>query len=134
MATKIGIAGWGYVGASTGIGLSEINKDLEVYVLDPFKNTEDWSFNHINDLLIKKRRIKHVDSLEELKNMDLIFLCLPTPESKTGEVDMSIYEEFIPELSKTLGGGDIVIRSTVVPGTTQNFQNKYQHIGMLLAR
>lgn len=122
---KIGIIGWGYVGASTGIGLSEINDELEVHVFDPFKNVEDWSFNQINDLLVKKRKIKQIDSLGEMSGMDLIFLCLPTPESKTGEIDLSIYEKFMPELSKTLGSGDMVIRSTVAPGTTQDFQKKY---------
>ena len=59
--------------------------------------------------------------LEDLQVCDFIFICVPTPMKHTGECNLSIVENVINQLSNANINTNIVIRSTVLPGTT----NKY---------
>ena len=52
---------------------------------------------------------------------DIVFLCVPTPMKKTGQIDLSILRSVIEELD---GGQILVIRSTVVPGTCEKLQDE----------
>src|SRR3990167_5904099 len=62
-------------------------------------------------------------SVEELNTADIIFLSVPTPY-KDG-YDISILESVLQIIE---GEKIIVLKSTVLPGTTQDFQDKYpQH-------
>jgi len=99
---KIGIIGWGIVGHA----LSEGFKDHEIHEYDKYKDTE---------------------SLEEVaKKSDFIFICVPTPMKK-GRIDLSIMDEDIAQIVKYTDGTDkiVIIKSTVVPGTTDAYQKKY---------
>lgn len=75
--------------------------------------------------------LKGFDSTEELNKADVIFICVPTPylkgpvPSKVEGFDLSYIED---AFSKIKGEKVIVIKSTILPGTTQKFQEKYpQH-------
>ncbi len=120
---KIGIVGWGYVGATTGLGLKKFHKIL---VYDPFKNIEEFSINYIGEIPTKKltENIEHVNKIERLAEANMIFICLPTP-TVDGKIDTSYIENFFKEASKVLKNGMFVIRSTVIPGTTKKLQKKY---------
>ena len=64
-------------------------------------------------------------SLEEIKNnCDIIFICVPTPMNKDGSCDVSVVESVIKEFSN-LKDKILVNKSTVPPGTTQLFNEKY---------
>lgn len=64
---------------------------------------------------------KDMGSVEELNTAQVIFVCVPTP----GECDVSAIEDV---LSLLRGEKIVVIKSTVLPGTTDYFQEKYpQH-------
>jgi len=69
---------------------------------------------------------KKIGSFEEVKRADIIFICVPTPyDESRGGFDLSIVEDVLSNL-----GGEkiIVIKSTVLPGTTENLQKQYpQH-------
>jgi UDPglucose 6-dehydrogenase len=68
---------------------------------------------------------KGLGSLEELNKADYIYVCLPTPYIPEKGCDTSIIEEGI-DLIK--GNKVIIIKSTVVPGTTQALQDRFpQH-------
>ena len=69
---------------------------------------------------------KGIGSLEEINQADVVFICVPTPyDEERGGFDLSIVEEAIGNLKD---GKIIVIKSTIVPGTTESFQEKYpQH-------
>lgn len=69
---------------------------------------------------------KNLGFLEELNQADIIFLCLPTPYNKDkGGFDLSYIEEACQNIDEEK---IIVIKSTVVPGTTEKLQRKYsQH-------
>ena len=70
-------------------------------------------------------KYKKIGSLEELNLADIIFVCVPTPYKEDTGFDYSCIEE---AFSVIKGNKIIVIKSTVLPGTTRKMQDKYpQH-------
>jgi len=69
---------------------------------------------------------KGLGSAKEVNYADTIFVCVPTPyDEGKGGFDLSIVREAINEL---LSGKIIIIKSTVLPGTTEALQKEYpQH-------
>ncbi|MBI4836928.1 MAG: UDP-glucose/GDP-mannose dehydrogenase family protein [Candidatus Portnoybacteria bacterium] len=64
-------------------------------------------------------------SREEVNEADVIFIAVPTPHKKRGGFDLSAVTESFESIR---GKKIIVIKSTVWPGTTEQFQKKYpQH-------
>ena len=110
--SNIGIIGHGFVGKSVEFGFSnpkEVGHNVRVY--DKFKDS---------------------CPLEEvLKKSEVIFVCLPTPfyEDKL-KIDLSIYDEAIDEICPKIEGQGkiVVIKSTVVPGTTESYAEKYPNV------
>ncbi|MDP3733063.1 MAG: hypothetical protein Q8Q91_00835, partial [Candidatus Daviesbacteria bacterium] len=62
---------------------------------------------------------------------EFIFVSVPTPilENESG-IDLSIVEEVVGEVAKEIEGTDkiLIIKSTVVPGTTASFEKKYPNV------
>lgn len=98
---KIGIIGKGYVGNAVKKGFE--SKGFTVKVYDKFKEG---------------------DSFEEVVACDFIFICVPTPPKEDGSIDLSIMSEVIQRLTNAYSQGIIVIKSTVISGTVQDYQNK----------
>lgn len=101
MAKNIGIIGGGVV------GLAVKNFFQEAKVYDKFKN---------------------FDTLDSVKRQEVIFICVPTP-FRDG-FDASIVEEAFYSL-RDLQGTIVVIKSTVVPGTTERMQKAYPRLKVL---
>lgn len=104
----IGIVGWGVVGQSVGKGF-EKKKENKVYWYDKNKKGP-----HSFDDVVKKS--------------EFIFLCLPTPMfSDESGIDLSIMDGVVDEIAPKIKGKDkiLVIKSTVVPGTTAGYKKKY---------
>lgn len=99
---KIGIFGVGMVGGTLK-RYFEKEKDFQLFLYD--KNG--------------------VGSLEELNKADFIYVCLPTPYVPGKGCDTSIVEAGVSQIS---GEKVVIIKSTVVPGTTEMLQKKFpQH-------
>tara|TARA_B100000963_G_scaffold107153_1_gene93150 strand:- start:5022 stop:5855 length:834 start_codon:yes stop_codon:yes gene_type:complete len=97
---KIGIIGNGFVGEALTFAFSTI-ADVLVYDIDPDKSK---------------------DSLESVHNCDYVFICVPTPMSKTGEQDFSYVEKVF---SKAKSKPIYIIKSTILPGSTKKISEKY---------
>lgn len=64
-------------------------------------------------------------SIDEINNADFVYICVPTPSDNSGGCDCSIVDEVIAQF---IGNKVVVIKSTILPGTTDKFQEKYlQH-------
>ena len=60
---------------------------------------------------------------EVAENSDLVFICVPTPTIKGSEMcDTSIVESVLGQLPERTR---VVIKSTVIPGTTQRLHDSY---------
>jgi UDPglucose 6-dehydrogenase len=105
---KIGIIGNGFVGSAVVHGFVLHTKDILIHDKNPQKS---------------------LHSLEELvSKTDLIFLCLPTPMYETGECNIEIIKsclEEIKQLNIDYADKIFIVKSTVVPGTTQELSNMY---------
>jgi nucleotide sugar dehydrogenase len=101
---NIGIIGYGFVGQAVAYGFSEEN----IRYYDKFKESE---------------------SLESvIKESEFIFIGLPTPmHADESGIDLSIIEDSIAEITPLTDNTDkiIIIKSTVIPGTTEKLQKKY---------
>ena len=98
---KIGIIGHGYVGDAVKNGFE--NKRFTVKAHDKFKES---------------------DSFEDVASCDFIFICVPTPSKEDGSINLSIIDEVIERLADARSQGIITVKSTVIPGTAQGYQNK----------
>ena len=102
---KIGIIGYGYVGQAVAYGFST----AEIHIYDKYKE----GFETLTSVV---------------KKSEFIFLCLPTPirEDESG-IDLSIIEDTLKKLTKLTDKTDkiIIIKSTIIPGTTVRFIKKY---------
>ena len=102
---KIGIVGYGYVGKA----LHEFFGDKVASIYDP-------SYKKIP----KFPKIKTTKS--SFYNLDLAVVSVPTNEKKDGSCDVSLVDQTIKWLPTKL----ILIKSTVIPGTTEKLSKKYK--------
>lgn len=63
-------------------------------------------------------------SKEDINRADIIFICVPTPYDKKRGFDLSFVLDVLSWIS---GKKIIVVKSTVIPGTTGKLQKKYSH-------
>jgi UDPglucose 6-dehydrogenase len=63
----------------------------------------------------------------KMAEMDIVFIAVPTPPAEEGP-DYSIVEEALNLLSP---GATVVIKSTMLPGVTENFQAKYDSLNLI---
>lgn len=110
---KLGIIGNGFVGSAIIHGFVLHTDDIMIYDKNPKRSTHT-----INNLAL---------------NSDIIFICVPTPMFESGECDLSIVESVVEELSqyKSINKKVIVIKSTVVPGTTEGLAAKYPEMNFV---
>jgi UDPglucose 6-dehydrogenase len=77
-------------------------------------------------------KFKKKDPLSRvLRGSDIIFTCLPTPYDEAGlHIDLSIYDACMAEICPQIAGKGkvVVIKSTVVPGTTRRYAGLYPRV------
>ena len=112
---KIGVVGNGFVGGAVKFGFSpQVGCDAEVRVYD-------------------KNPIKSTHTLEETVNeSDFIFLSVPTPANEDGSINLDILTDALNDIDGVSEKDNyILIRSTVVPGTTWALQEKFPKLNLL---
>ena len=75
---------------------------------------------------VKAHDIKRDTRLDVVRDTEITFICVPTPQSESGRVDISIVKEVVVELLERINyQGIVAIKSTVEPGTTEALVNKH---------
>ena len=110
---KIGIVGNGFVGSAVRYGFSpNVGCDAEVKVYDKDPN-------------------KSTDKLSDVINSDIIFLSVPTPSNLDGSMNIEIVDRALTDIDEYGTNAVILLRSTVVPGTTRKLQDKYPNLRLV---
>ena len=112
---KIGIIGKGFVGSAVQHGFSPntgCDAEVRVYDKDPAKSQH---------------------SLEDvLDNSDFLFLSLPTPSNLDGSINLDIVDDVLNDINKLNKRNNIILlRSTMIPGSTRKFQEKYPKLSLV---
>ena len=117
---KIGIVGRGFVGSAVQFGFSPnvgCDAEVRVYDIDPNKSTH---------------------SLEEtVHESDFIFLSVPTPSNEDGSINIDIVDSTLNDISELSNDYNwvndhvVLLRSTVIPGTTAKLQKKYSDLNIV---
>ena len=70
------------------------------------------------------------DLEEILQRCKIIFVCLPTPMNKDGSCNLDILEGTLKEINDqtTIDDRIVVIKSTIIPGSTDKYNNTYKNI------
>ena len=103
---KIGIIGRGFVGGAISVGFE--SQGHEVLVHDTKLNTK----------------------IEDVLEARLIYICVPTPSSEDGSCNTYIVESVLEQLSELNYDGYVCVKSTIVPGTTEKFRNKFENLSI----
>jgi UDPglucose 6-dehydrogenase len=129
---KISIIGTGYVGLVSGACFAKLGH--KVICVDVDKEKVKKINNSISPIYEKdleeilqryKNNITATTSYAEaIKNSDITFICVGTPSLDDGSIDLSYVkqaaEAIARELKQKKSFHVVVVKSTVVPGTTQN--------------
>ena len=131
---KIGIVGSGYVGTTIAacfadLGHEVMNVDVDESVVTALNDGDaPISEPGLDDLLDRYagETLFATTDYEDLVEFgpDVIFLALPTPSNDDGSIDTAIIEAGAEALGEVLADVDgyptVVVKSTVVPGTTED--------------
>lgn len=99
---KLGIIGLGVLGSTYYHGYKYLGFNVKGY--DKYKTGD-------------------VNTIAELFDTDAIFICLPTICDVNNNPDYTPFEDVLPQLNGYTG--TIIVRSTMLPGETQFFADKY---------
>jgi len=103
--TKIGVIGIGYVGGAVKNWFKEQGHPLFLY-----------------------DKYKKIGSIEEVNRAEVVFLCVPTPFNQGSGYDDSAVIESLGNLE---GPKAVVIKSTILPGSTERFQKRFPELKIM---
>lgn len=112
---RIGIIGNGFVGSAVNNGFSshpKFQNSIKIYDKNPSlsKNTLE----------------------ETVTESDFLFLSLPTPSNRNGSINLDIINSSLSEINRFNNSKNIIlVRSTIIPGTTDNLCKKYPKLNLV---
>jgi UDPglucose 6-dehydrogenase len=132
---RIGIIGTGYVGLVTGVCFGDLGfpilcGDVIPEKVDKINQGEPPMFENdleplLNELLDKKLIRVTLNTVDVVQNSDVIFICTGTPSSDDGSIDLQYIRSAANDIGAALKSNNeykvVVVKSTVIPGTTSNF-------------
>jgi UDP-N-acetyl-D-glucosamine dehydrogenase len=126
----VGIVGMGYVGlplmlASVATGYSVVGFDTDPEKISKLNAGHSYlkhiATEHIA-AAVGRGRLRATNSFEEIKGVDAIIICVPTPLTLNREPDLSFIERTAQSIAPYLRKGHLVVlESTSWPGTTTEF-------------
>ena len=125
----IGVVGVGYVGLTTGACLASLGHhvvcgDIDVTKIERLNTgvipiVEQGLSEIVKSGLDEGRLEFVVGAAEVARRSDIVFLCVPTPQSDDGSADLSFVRAASAEIGPLLKPGSIIVNKSTVPvGTT----------------
>lgn len=130
---RIGVLGTGYMGLATAVAFAHKGFQVFAYDADPRVRAalragrspyHEPGLGALVRAETRRGRFALVDSVEQLADRgEILFVCLPTPSRARGTIDLAPVREGVTDLGRALretrGYRLVVVKSTVVPGTTE---------------
>lgn len=126
--SKIGIIGLGYVGLP--LALTFVKSGFKVYGIDIDRDRVlklgkgisyilDVSSSEIKEA-IESRKFAVTNDFGNIRQLDAVIICVPTPLYKTKEPDVSYIVSAVENIKRYMKRGQIIVlESTTYPGTTE---------------
>lgn len=127
---KLAVVGTGYVGLSTGVGLSHLGHSVTCTDIDSHKISllttgvspiaESGMNEGISHAMQEGLLTFSTDTIGAVSSADAVFLCLPTPQGDDGSADLSFVESVARQIGPHLQPGSVVVNKSTVPvGTSE---------------
>lgn len=129
---RVAVVGTGYVGLVTAAGLAELGHTVVCVDIDQRKvaalnQGAAPIFEQGLDMLLQRNlgvRLRATTDLgSAVQGSELTFVCVGTPSRQDGSIDVSFVQQAAEQiggaLAATTGFHAVVVKSTVVPGTSQ---------------
>ncbi len=104
----VGVIGNGFVGESQAFAFSP-TAEIKIHDKNPLRSTH---------------------TLKETCQSDFVFIAVPTPMKKDGSQDISYIENVFNKVSP---GPIYIIKSTILPGTTQKLVERYSNLDIVFS-
>ena len=133
---RLSVIGSGYVGTTIAacfadLGHDVVNVDIDEEIVDAINSgTAPIHEDKLPDLVADHAgkggtgRLRATTDYDAVRETDVTFLCLPTPQNDDGSIDLSIMEIGAAKLGTTLAQIEkwqtVIVKSTVVPGSTED--------------
>ncbi|WP_226480146.1 UDP-glucose 6-dehydrogenase AglM [Natrinema amylolyticum] len=129
---NVSIIGSGYVGTTVAACLADLGHDVvNVEIDEEIVETINAGDAPIHELGLAERIADHAGTslratteYDAVRETDVTFLCLPTPQTDDGGLDLAIMQAGSESLGRALAEKDddhlVVVKSTVLPGTTED--------------
>jgi UDPglucose 6-dehydrogenase len=128
---RVAVVGTGYVGLVTAVGLAELGHavtciDIDEHKVAALNRGEPPIFERGLEPLLQRnlgaRLHATTDLAAAVADSELTFICVGTPSRPDGSIDVSFVqaagEQIGAALATTAGFHAVIVKSTVVPGTT----------------
>lgn len=123
--TQIAVIGTGYVGLSTGVGMAElghavVGSDIDAAKIKSLSSgispiAEAGMNEGIASNVSAGRLFFSTDVLWAVRNAEVVFLCLPTPQRDDGSADLTYIEKVARQIGPHLAPGTVVVNKSTVP-------------------
>ncbi|ELY40280.1 UDP-glucose 6-dehydrogenase AglM [Natronorubrum tibetense] len=128
----VSIVGSGYVGTTVAACLADLGHDVvNIEIDEGIVETINAGEAPIHESGLEERIAEHAGTnlratsdYAAVRDTDVTFLCLPTPQADDGSLDLAIMQAGSESLGRALAEKDddhlVVVKSTVLPGTTED--------------
>jgi len=127
-SARIGVIGLGYVGLPLAVdkaiaGYEVIGFDIQQRRVDMVNQGVNYIGDVVDEELrqaVSNGRLRATTDYDEIKNLDIVTICVPTPLDKNKQPDLTFIRSSAQEVAKRLHAGMLVVlESTTYPGTTE---------------
>ena len=128
LGVKLAVIGCGYVGLVSGSCLAEAGHDVVATDNDAARIATlqagkipiyEPNLDKVLDSVVREGRLRFTaDSAEAVRDADVVFICVGTPPTETGEADLSAIDNVARLIAKESRTPKLVIEKSTVPAQT----------------